>query len=350
MNNDCLILIPSYEPSDILISLTDSLSSLGYQIVIVDDGSGDKYQPIFSSCSKKAKVLTYSKNRGKGEALKYGFKYILDNYSSIKYVLTVDGDGQHSIDDILAMSKEVISKDKIIVGERLFEGRIPFKSKIGNNLSKFSQGLCTYRYMKDNQCGLRAFPVRYLSSLIKINGSRYEYEMMVLNYIQMKEIPYVSMDVSTIYENNNAGTHFRPVKDTLLIQGSILTYGLINLSSFIFGFIAALLFYKYLFSADAILANPLSYELATLFASPIALLFQFILTSIIFRPVRLSRMIFRLVLIKIIMLISEILTVSFFARICLFSFVGSYLICLPLVLLPLYYLIKGISLVYSATE
>lgn len=350
MNKDFLILIPSYEPTQSLNKLVCSLSSLNYQILIVDDGSGHNFQKIFDECSSYASILSYSKNKGKGEALKYGFRYILDNYKDVKYVLTVDGDGQHCLDDIVMMSKEIKEKNKIVIGERLFLGKIPIKSKIGNSLSKFSQGLCTYRYMKDNQCGLRAFPVSYLPLLIKIKGSRYEYEMMVLNHLQMKEIPYVGMDVSALYEDNNSSTHFRPIKDTLLIQGSILIYGLINLLSFVFGFISALLFYKFLFSEGAVLANPLSYELATFLASPIAFIFQFILTLIIFKPVRVSRMTFRLVLIKILMLISEIITVSFFVRICMFNFVGAYIICLPLVLLPLYYLIKGISLVYSANE
>ncbi len=350
MNEDILILIPSYEPTEALNVLVNKLSSLSFSLLIIDDGSGENYSSIFAKCEEKAVVLSYKINKGKGYALKYGFKYILDNYKDVKYVLTVDGDGQHSVDDILLMSKEIQEKNKIIIGERLFEGKIPFKSRIGNSLSKFSQGLCTYRYMKDNQCGLRGFPISSLEMLIKIKGSRYEYEMMVLNYLEMKEIPFASMDVSSIYENNNSSTHFRPVKDTLLIQGSILEYGLINLFSFLFGFLAALLFYHFLFSEGAICENPLSYELSTLIASPITLLFQFVLTSLIFKPVRLSRMIFRLVLIKIIMLISEILTVSFFTRICSFNFVGAYLICLPLVLLPLYYLIKGISLVYSVTE
>ncbi len=347
---DTIILIPSFQPSEVLISLAKQIKEKGYDILLVDDGSGDAYSSIFADASSYGKVVGYSKNKGKGEALKFGFNYIKNNYKDALYVLTVDGDGQHTISDIVEMVKLVKEKNKIIIGERLFDGKIPLKSKIGNNLSKFSQGLCTYRYMKDNQCGLRAFPIRYIDELINIKGSRYEYEMMVLNYIQMKEIPYTSMDVMTIYENNNQGSHFRPLQDTLLIQGSIFSYGLINLLSFLFGLLSAFLFYELLFKEGAVCSNPLSYELATLIASPLTLLFQFILTLIVFRPTRVARVIFRFIIIKIIMLISEILVVSFFVRIAGFAFPCAYLICLPLVLLPLYYLIKGMSLVYSASE
>lgn len=345
-----LILIPSYQPSDVLNSLVKSLKDNLYKLLVVDDGSGEKYEHIFLECEKYADVIHFINNKGKGEALKTGFSYALEHYNDIDYVITVDGDGQHKIDDINEMNDLISQKDCIVIGERLFNTKIPWKSKIGNSLSKFSQGLCTYRYMHDNQCGLRAFPVRYLALLTKIKGSRYEYEMMVLNHLQMKEIRFISMEVETVYENNNATTHFRPIKDTLLIQGSIFAYGLINLSSFFFGLIAALLFYNYLFKEGAALANILSYETAVLLASPIALLFQFLLTLILFRPYNVAKVSFRLVLIKIIMLVSEIITVSFFVRICHFSFVGAYLICLPLVLIPLYYLIKGISIVYASSD
>ena len=45
-----LILIPSYQPSDVLNSLVKSLKDNLYKLLVVDDGSGEKYELIFLEC------------------------------------------------------------------------------------------------------------------------------------------------------------------------------------------------------------------------------------------------------------------------------------------------------------
>ena len=37
------------------------------------------------------------------------------------------------------------------------------------------------------------------------------------------------IDIKTIYENNNKNTHFKPIKDTIRIQRSLWSYGLISM-------------------------------------------------------------------------------------------------------------------------
>lgn len=38
-----VVIIPAYQPDEMLISLIDKLWTLGCRIVVVDDGSGEKY-------------------------------------------------------------------------------------------------------------------------------------------------------------------------------------------------------------------------------------------------------------------------------------------------------------------
>lgn len=347
-NKNAIILLPSYQPEETLVALSKGLKEEGFKILIVDDGSGETYLPIFDRCKEFAEVLSYPKNKGKGGALKYGFSYILENYKDCGHVITADGDGQHRIIDIVRVYEKAIEKNTPIIAERKFDVPVPWKSKLGNSLSRFTQALCTYRYMRDNQCGLRSFPMSTLPSLIKISGMRYEYEMKVLTYLQAKEITYYTIPVQAIYEDNNRTTHFRPLQDTLLIQSSILVKGLVNLIVFLLGVLSASLFYYLLFREGKPLETYISYELSILLASPVTLLFHVIFNAIAYRPKSLSKMMFRLVLYEIIMLISELITVSFFCRVCNFTIYGAYLLCFPLTVFPLYYLIKGVGLVYSS--
>ncbi|MCQ2793480.1 MAG: glycosyltransferase family 2 protein [Bacilli bacterium] len=347
-SRDTVILLPSYQPEKTLIVLSKALSGHGFTVLIVDDGSGDDFKYIFDECSGWSTVVSYPINKGKGEALKVGFSYIVDNFKNTKYVITADGDGQHRIQDILKINEKIIEKNIAIIGERKFDVKVPLKSKLGNGLSRFTQALCTYRYMHDNQCGLRAFPISLLPKLIQIGGARYEYEMKVLNYLQISETPFQGVYIQTIYEEGNKTSHFKPVKDTLLIQGSIFMSGLLNFLSYLIGLTAAILFYELVFKNGGLYPIPVSYEVATIIASPIALIFQILLTLFVFKPKVISKCVFRLILFHIIMLISEIITVSLFSRVCGFPIWASYILCLPLVAIPIYYLIKGIGLVYNS--
>ena len=258
-----IILIPSYQPEETLVILSKGLKDRGFEVLIVDDGSGPKYQDIFERCKVNATVLGYETNQGKGYALKYGYRYIIDHFSSYNGVITADGDGQHRILDIVKVDEKLNAHNVTIIGDRSFDVKIPIKSKIGNAMSQFTQSLATYRYLHDNQCGLRGFLIKDLPLMVKIKGNRYEYEMNVLSALQLREIPYLTMRVETIYEENNKTTHFRPVMDTLLIQSSILLSGLVNVICFLLQ--AALSFLLYEF----VLTNPsiqLRVELCALIA------------------------------------------------------------------------------------
>ena len=67
-----IILIPSLEPNNKLIKLVDELINNQLEVVVINDGSSKKYNPIFNQIKEKAMVLEYETNKGKGYALKFG--------------------------------------------------------------------------------------------------------------------------------------------------------------------------------------------------------------------------------------------------------------------------------------
>ena len=69
-------LVPSYQPDAHLIEVLESLSKLGMEEVVVDDGSGMGYRPLFDLAPAGTTLISYVNNCGKGVALKVGLKYI----------------------------------------------------------------------------------------------------------------------------------------------------------------------------------------------------------------------------------------------------------------------------------
>ena len=347
-NSKSIIFIPSYQPENTLVVLAKALFEKGYKVLVVDDGSGDKFLPIFNEVSKYAEVLHYQANHGKGYALKYGFEHIYKNYHEYECVITADGDGQHHIMDIDRVSDTCQNEHKIIIGDRTFDVKIPLRSKVGNDMSKFTQSLATYRFLHDNQCGLRAFPMETLPLLTKIKGNRYEYEMNVMNFILNKELPFKMLKVQTIYEEGNKTSHFRPIRDTILIQGVLIKNLIISLLCFALQVVGSYLFLRYLFNANNGLASVIfDYELSIASAIVMGLLFNIVFSLLVSRPTHVGKSILRIVLYQLILSVGYFIGTLFFSRMFNINIAVSFLITGILSIFPLYFLIKGVGLVYD---
>ena len=57
MNGKRIALIPSYEPTPVLLDVVKGMHCAGFDVVVVDDGSGVKYSNYFLAALKYA-ILT----------------------------------------------------------------------------------------------------------------------------------------------------------------------------------------------------------------------------------------------------------------------------------------------------
>lgn len=218
---DTYILIPAYKPDHLLIKLLQNLKKEEFDIVVVNDGSGDNYQDIFDEASKYAYVLVQERNRGKGAALRFGFTYVNLHQDSHNYVITCDADGQHSVKDIIAINDKLHETNNVVLGSRKFDKSVPKRSRNGNFMSRLCRTLITKEYVQDDQCGLRGFPMKDVFNLISLPGDHYEYEMSVICSLQIKRLKFEEVQIETIYLDDNKSSHFRPNLDTFRIQRTI---------------------------------------------------------------------------------------------------------------------------------
>ena len=246
MKEKRIVLIPAYEPEEVLLGLLKKMKNLEFEIVVVDDGSGKHYKEIFHQAADYAVILSHTENMGKGCALKTGMEYIKNHYSGDYVVATMDADGQHKAADVQRVCKAAEEAFALILGsrrpEKQTQAKIPFKSRFGNLVTRMVYRLTTRQKLYDTQTGLRAFNKQLLGTLIEIDGRRYEYEMNVLLECSKRKIPVREIEIETIYFDNNASSHFHPLKDSCLIYGEILKF---SLSSFI-GFLVDYALYSLL--------------------------------------------------------------------------------------------------------
>lgn len=222
------VIIPSLNPDDKLLSVVTSLIDKGFDdIIIVNDGSDAQHMQPFEQAAayRECTILTHKINRGKGRALKTAFEYCLENRQDIDGVVTVDGDNQHKADDIYRCCVDMLDRGGVVLGVRNFSGEdVPAKSKFGNNCTSFVFKTLCGLDISDTQTGLRAIPYKYVKVLHDVAGERFEYETNMLLAFKKSCIPFSETVIQTIYIDDNATTHFHPIKDSVKIYKVILRY------------------------------------------------------------------------------------------------------------------------------
>ena len=249
MRDRYIALIPAYEPEQKLVSLAADLKKRGFDIVVVDDGSGSGYREIFDELAQQTIVLTHAQNRGKGAALKTGMRYINKYMAYTESVLTasgeetvsgrdavivtVDADGQHLPDDVRRVADiSAQRRDALVLGSRALGRDIPARSRFGNTVTRHVYSAATGVHVHDTQTGLRAFRRSLIPRLLEIEGERYEYEINMLMQLAAEGVPVIEERIETVYENNNSGSHFRTLRDSFRVYKEILKFSASSLASF----------------------------------------------------------------------------------------------------------------------
>ena len=252
------VMVPAYNPDERFVPFIKILRDNNIFVIIVDDGSRSECRKYFTEAENMGcAVLRHEINKGKGQALRTGFTEVIrfnDKGAGFQYVITADCDGQHSfeaISDVLQAAEASIEAPggpAMIIGGRFRDTneKVPLKSRIGNGFTRGLFKIATGVTIHDTQTGLRAVPEKLYHEMLSIKGDRYEYEMNMLLSIKSWGIPYQEIPITTIYYDNNSGSHFNPVRDSILVISQILKFACSSLLSFLLDYVLFLLLLKLL--------------------------------------------------------------------------------------------------------
>lgn len=217
------VVIPSCNPDGRILDLLKKLTVLApdIPIVVVNDGSAPECEPIFREIGAMPQVtlLQHHVNLGKGRALKTAFNYYLNQYPDGIGVVTADGDGQHAPEDIIKCVERLrMAPEALILGVRDFSGKdVPARSRIGNKVTRTILKWAIGAPISDTQTGLRGIPRWFMAQLLPLKGERFEFETSMLVAGKEAQIEFIEERISTIYLDDNKGTHFDPLRDSIKV-------------------------------------------------------------------------------------------------------------------------------------
>lgn len=219
--------IPVFQPEPGLLPLVRAVAPHFGSVVVVDDGSTEGASAFDELAGGygvgNVVLLRHDRNRGKGAALKTALQYLR---GKADFMLTLDGDGQHRLEDALAVAHKARETKGVVFGVRDFSRKaVPFRSWWGNRWTSLEVRLLFGYRLADTQTGLRAVPSRLFGPMLALPGERFEFEAQCLPLFHRLREPVVTVPIATIYCDSNRASHFRPFRDTLLTQRALFRRG-----------------------------------------------------------------------------------------------------------------------------
>lgn len=229
MMKNIAAIIPAYNPQQSLITYVHQLLATTIsQIIIVNDGSDQKYASVFEELKKIdcCRVLEHDHNIGKGGALKTAFAYVRSQSSMFQGVITVGAHGQHTLQDVkLVLTMTKVFSEGIVLGVRNFHSADSnLLSYWGNRATSLFFEILYHRRLVDTQTGLRFISIKELPWLMKVKGERYDYDTNILVAALKRKCPIFEVEIGQLRIKKNTVIQY----DEIINAGSIIATMLMN--------------------------------------------------------------------------------------------------------------------------
>ncbi len=213
------LLLPAYNESKTIGQIIQETSEFISEVVVIDDGSSDETAEIASACG--VVCLENVTNCGKGNALKKGFAYAIEN--GYELVFTMDSDGQHNAADIPRFLAHFDNTHPdILIGARTTENSrtsMPFHRWVNNRLISYVGSKLCRQSVPDFQSGYRLIQADVLRQ-VRLETERYETESELLIKAGRLGFRIESLPIQTRYSDEVS--HIKPLREMWLFTRLLL--------------------------------------------------------------------------------------------------------------------------------
>jgi glycosyltransferase involved in cell wall biosynthesis len=153
------VVVPAYNEEHALASFLPELLACceknAWRLIVVDDGSTDRTPAILERLAARpgCRVLRHKLNRGYGGAIKTGIRAV-----DTDYVITLDADGQHYLDDAERLFAELQRQEAdMVVGSRRGQRSASRYRSLGKRVLRLLAGFLLDLHVHDINSGMKAY-------------------------------------------------------------------------------------------------------------------------------------------------------------------------------------------------
>lgn len=213
------LLIPIYDHPRSIRGVVESLVPTGLPLLVIDDGSGEDTRAVLAKLESEydwVSVHHLSSNRGKGAALKAGYRLAAE--LSFTHVVQLDADAQHDAGDVprfVAALRE--NPTALVLGRPIFDETVPARRLAFRQLSRGFVWLSSLSFaIADPLCGFRGVPLGPVLELLgaRRTGDRMDFEPELCVRARWAGIPIQNLSTRITYPPDGV-SHFDVVQDDL---------------------------------------------------------------------------------------------------------------------------------------
>lgn len=213
-----LVIIPSFNESNNLVSLIKDIKTYKYDYVIINDNSTDNTEELASK--NKYKILNLPINLGIAGVTRVGFMYAFEH--GYDCVVCVDGDGQHPPKYIHKLIKEVEKGNDYVIGSRFIDKDKPVTLRmLGSNILSLLIKIKTGNTIKDSTSGMRAVGKNVIEEFC--NSMNYYAEPDTVCHLLRKKYKIKEVQVNMEKRKEGKSYFMSPFKSIKYMLATILS-------------------------------------------------------------------------------------------------------------------------------
>lgn len=206
---DISIIIPAYREEAVISSVITDIRRVmdttghRYEIIVIDDGSDDETAAKAEKAG--ARLIRHPYNIGNGAAVKTGIRN-----ANGEILVTLDGDGQHSPEDIPRLLEKMDSYD-MAVGARTGDSEASLHRTMANRIyNRFATYMCKRR-IEDLTSGFRAIKRDIARQFVSLLPNTFSYPTTITMAVVRSGYSLAYVPIKTTRRTGKS--KINPVKD-----------------------------------------------------------------------------------------------------------------------------------------
>ncbi len=193
------VVIPAYNEGEMIARVVRSVTGMGFDVVVIDDGSADNTADAASAAG--AWVVRHPINLGQGAGLQTGIDFALSRGAD--HLLTFDADGQHQAADLHRLLEPLRDgRADFALGSRFLGSTVgaPGSRKVLLRAATWFTRLASGMALTDAHNGLRGMRRRG-ALCIQLRQNRMAHASEILEQIGKSGLPWVEVPVTIHYSD-----------------------------------------------------------------------------------------------------------------------------------------------------
>lgn len=215
------VVIPALNEERAIRAVVEGALAHCSDVIVIDDGSTDG--TVAALAGLPIQLIRHAQPGGKGNALRAGFRAALA--LGVDGVLTMDGDGQHSPDDIPRLMRVAAQRPgHIVVGARVIgRERQPRIRRVANDIADWGIAWAVGQRLIDSQSGQRWYPRAVVELALDVVPQGFVFEADILIEAARRiGTRVVAVPIASRYAGEFRASHFKPLRDFWRITSHVV--------------------------------------------------------------------------------------------------------------------------------